>query len=122
MEAICTHHIRPEHLNHHLSLYGGRILDWMCEAAYIATVQLRRSSEGIVLARAEQVRFLRPLHLGDVLELRANLERLGTTSIVLRVEGTELLSGERSCTGTLIFVTVDGEGHSCPHGLKMDGK
>ena len=118
IEAICTHHVRPEHLNHHMSLFGGRIAEWMCEAAYIATVKLRRSGEGIVVARADGIRFLRPLHLGDVLELRARVTRLGRTSIVLTVEGTEVLSGERSCEGTFVFVTVDEQGLSTPHGLE----
>jgi acyl-CoA hydrolase len=117
-EAICTHHIRPEHLNHHLSLFGGRIAEWMCEAAYIATVKLRGRSDGIVMTRAQEVRFLRPLHLGDVLELHAVVEQLGGTSIVLKVTGTELLSTERCCEGTLVFVTVDEQGRSTEHGLK----
>lgn len=119
MEAISTHHIRPEHLNHHLSLYGGNIADWMCEVAYVATAKLRRRSDRIVMSRANSLRFLRPLGLGDILELRATVERLGTTSIVLRVEGTEVLSGEVCCTGELVFVTVDEEGHKCPHGLTL---
>lgn len=118
IEAVCAHHVRPEHLNHHMSLYGGRIADWMCEAAYIATVKLRGSSAGIVAAKVEGIRFLRPLHLGDVLELRARVTRLGRTSIVLTVEGTELLSGGRSCEGTFVFVTVDEQGRSTPHGLE----
>lgn len=118
IEAVCTHHVRPEHLNHHMSLYGGRIADWMCEAAYIATVKLRGSSEGIVVAKVEGIRFLRSLHLGDVLELRARVTRLGRSSIVLTVEGTEVLSGERSCEGAFVFVTVDAQGRSTAHGLE----
>lgn len=117
LEAVCTHHIRPEHLNHHLSLFGGTIARWMCEAAFLATVKLRRRSDGIVMTRADAVRFLRPLHLGDVLELRAGVERLGTSSIVLRVEGRELLSGALCCEGTLVFVTVDEAGRPTAHHL-----
>ena len=117
VEAVCAHHIRPEHLNHHLSLFGGTIASWMCEAAFIATVRLRGRSDGIVMTRADEVRFLRPLHLGDVLELRAAVERLGRSSIVLRVEGTELLSGQACCSGRLVFVTVDENGRPARHNL-----
>ena len=120
IEAICSHHIRPEHLNHHKSLFGGTITSWMCEAAYIATVKLRGSAEGIVLARADGIRFLRPLYAGDVLELRARVERLGRTSIVLQVEGSSLLSGEKSCEGRFVFVTVDEDGRSRAHGLALE--
>ena len=118
IEAISTHHIRPEHLNHHLSLYGGNIADWMCEVAYVATARLRRRNDHIVMSRANELRFLRPLRLGDILELRATVDRVGKSSIVLRVEGIEVLSGERSCTGELVFVTVDDKGHKCPHGIE----
>lgn len=118
IEAICTHHVRPEHLNHHMSLFGGRIAHWMCEAAFIATVKRRGRSDGIVLARMSEVRFLRPLHLGDVLELRARVTKLGRSSIVLTVEGAEVLSGQPCCRGELVFVTVDEQGGSVPHGLE----
>ncbi len=117
IEAVCTHHIRPEHLNHHLSLFGGNITNWMCEAAFIATVRLRRRSDGIVMTRANDIHLFRPLHLGDVLELRARVERLGRSSIVLRVEGRELLSDAPCCSGTLVFVTVDENGRAVPHNL-----
>ena len=30
--------VRPEHLNHHGFLFGGRLLEWLDEQAYIAAI------------------------------------------------------------------------------------
>lgn len=118
MNSVTRHQIRPEHLNHHGTLYAGQITDWLTEAAFIRTAQVRGRTDHIVMAGANQIRLLRPMVPGEILDLGAEVVRLGTTSIVLQVEGRELLSGVLCCEGEFVFVTVDDEGRKCPHGLK----
>jgi acyl-CoA hydrolase len=117
METITRHHIRPEHLNHHGTLYAGQMMDWLTEAALLCTVQLRGRTDHIVMAGADHMRFLRPTVPGEILELRAEISHLGETSIVVQVKGCEMLSGADCCQGEFIFVTVDEAGHKAPHGL-----
>ncbi|MCD7886908.1 MAG: acyl-CoA thioesterase [Clostridiales bacterium] len=118
MEIITRHQLRPEHLNHHNTLYAGQIMDWMAEAAFIATARLRHRTDHIVMAGAENIRLLRPMVPGEILELGVESVTLGVTSIHLHIQGRELLSGAPCCTGELAFVTVDDEGKKCPHGLQ----
>ncbi len=120
MEIIAKYQIRPEHLNHHHTLYAGQIADWLIEAAYVEAVTLWKRTDHIVMAGANHIQMLRPMRLGDVMVLKAGVARLGRTSIVLNVEGTELLSGERCAYGEFVFVTIDDEGHKAPHGLTLE--
>lgn len=117
MSVKSCYHIRPEHLNHHGSLYAGRILDWMCELAFAATVELRGRSDGIVMAGADGIRLLSPVRAGEVLVMEAQVAALGTTSITLLVQGKELTGGRLCCAGRCVFVTVDSNGNKTPHGL-----
>lgn len=121
MNSLTKHQIRPEHLNHHETLYAGQITDWLSEAAFICTAQLRGRTDHIVMAGADKIRLFRPMRPGDILDLAAEVSHLGSTSIVLRVEGREMLSGTLCCEGEFIFVTVDDDGRKCPHGLKESG-
>ncbi|MCD8146951.1 MAG: hypothetical protein LUD84_06705 [Clostridiales bacterium] len=118
MDIITRHQLRPEHLNHHNTLYAGQIMDWMAETAFIATAQLRRRTDHIVMAGAKDIRLLRPMAPGEILELWVESVTLGVTSIHLHLQGRELLSGDLCCAGELVFVTVDDGGKKCPHGLK----
>lgn len=121
MTITTSHQLRPEHLNHHNTLYAGQITDWLIEAAFIAAAKLWGSTDHMVMASADNIRLTRPMVLGDILSLEASVVHLGTTSIVLRVQGTELLSGAPACSGEFVFVTVDGNGRKCPHGLRLKG-
>ncbi|MCD8190772.1 MAG: hypothetical protein LUD78_11290 [Clostridiales bacterium] len=118
MDIITCHQLRPEHLNHHNTLYAGQIMEWMAEAAFIATARLRRRTDHIVMAGAENICLLRPMVPGEILELGVESVTLGVTSIHLHIQGRELLSGAACCAGEMVFVTVDDEGNKCPHGLE----
>lgn len=119
MDSLTKHQIRPEHLNHHGTLYAGQITDWLTETAFICTAQFRGRTDHIVMAGADHIRLLRPMRPGEILDLAAEVIRLGTTSLLILVEGTELLTGSLCCRGEFVFVTVDDQGKKCPHGLAL---
>jgi acyl-CoA hydrolase len=81
-----TRLIRPEHLNHHGDLFGGRLLEWADEHAYVAA---RRAYPGhrFVTVAMDQVSFQRPVHNGDLLRLSAEPAKRGTSSVRFRVRG-----------------------------------
>lgn len=86
MPIDSTRLIRPEHLNHHGDLFGGRLLEWADEHAY---VMARREFPGrrFVTVAMDQVSFQSPVHNGDLLRLTAERSRLGTSSVRIRLSG-----------------------------------
>lgn len=88
---------------------GGAILNLVDNMGGIAALRHCRSK--VVTASIDQMNFLNPVHVGDLLILKANVNYVGKTSLEVgvRVETEDLFSGERKLTGTafLTFVCLD---------------
>ncbi len=121
METATRHFVRPEHLNHHHSLYAGCISEWMTEASFVAVAKLLGRTDHVVLAAVKEIQIHKPMVAGMVLEINYCLKSLGTTSIEIQLEGRDDLSRELHCQGSVVFVTVDDEGKKTPHTLKENG-
>ncbi len=117
MELVTRRFVRPEHLNHHESLYAGCISEWVTEASFIAMAKTLGCSEGYVLAAIKEVVVTKSLYSGNIIELWYEVKKVGTTSVEISIEGRDCLSQEIQCRGSVVYVTVDEEGHAIPHGL-----
>ena len=109
--------VRPEFMNHHETLYAGYISEWLTEAAMIGITEIMGETEHVVLAAIREIQVSRSVLAGTILEFRYKLDKYGTTSIQIGVEGRDFLSHEVYFTGSAVFVTVDDQGHKTPHGL-----
>lgn len=108
--------VKPEDLNPHGTLFGGRLLQWIDEeAAIVATAQL--GTQSVVTRYISEIDFVSRAEQGDLLDLDFQVNTFGRTSLTLSckvenaVTGTEVLRLDR-----IVFVTVDAGGHSVPHG------
>lgn len=108
--------VKPEDLNQHGALFGGRLLQWVDEeAAIVAVTQL--GTIDVVTRHMSEIDFSARADRGDLLELEYRVVGFGRTSITLacRVEnavtGQEVLTLER-----MVFVAVDAEGRPVVHG------
>src|SRR6478752_7804194 len=93
-------------------VFGGVILSMMDKCAAIAA--FRHSRAAVVTASIDRVDFREPIHLGDLVVMKASINYVGKTSmeVGVRVEAEELLSGRRRHTNScyLTFVAVDRNG------------
>ena len=102
----------PEHANNLGHVFGGVILSLMDKCAAIAAFRHSRSS--VVTASIDRVDFREPIHLGDLVVMKASVNYVGTSSmeVGVRVEAEDLLSGHRRHTNScyMTFVAVDRNG------------
>jgi acyl-CoA hydrolase len=102
----------PEHANNMGHVFGGVILSMMDKCAAIAA--FRHSRASVVTASIDRVDFREPIHLGDLVVMKASVNFAGRSSmeVGVRVEAEELLTGERRHTNScyLTFVAVDRNG------------
>ena len=76
--------IRPEHLNHYGYLFGGSLLKWVDEYAYIAA--LREFPTCRLVTRAmDAASFSQSVNNGALLRFRVQRARLGKTSVTYKV-------------------------------------
>ena len=93
-------------------VFGGVVLSMMDKTAAIAA--LRHCRNSVVTASIDRVDFREPIHLGDLLVMKASVNYVGRTSmeVGVRVEAEDLLTGLRRHTNScyLTFVAVDRNG------------
>ncbi|MGH7556532.1 MAG: acyl-CoA thioesterase [Gemmatimonadota bacterium] len=99
----------PETRNIFGSVHGGWILRQVDETAYVCAA--RHAGRHAITASIDRVDFKSPIHIGDLVSLRASVHWVGRTSMLIgvKVEAEDLLSGEvrhtNSCLTT--FVAID---------------
>ena len=110
-------HVRPEHLNHHGYLFGGVLLMWVDEFAWM-TASLDFPGCSMVTVAMNDIQFKHRVMNGAILRLAIRPVRRGTSSISygLRVYSDEPgRRDEREVFTTLItFVNIDDQGTPTP--------
>jgi acyl-CoA hydrolase len=105
--------VRPEHLNHHGYLFGGQLLKWVDENAWLTAA---RDFPGYVLVtRAmDRIEFATRVANGSILRFSILPERQGSSSVTYNVEvfadEPGAVSEKRVFSTKVVFVCVDKNG------------
>jgi acyl-CoA hydrolase len=94
------------------TIFGGKVMQWIDIAASVAG--MRHSGGNVVTASIDGLTFLTPIHLGEIVLLKAQVNFVGRTSmeIGVRVEAEDPRTGARRYTtkAYLTFVAIDAAG------------
>jgi acyl-CoA hydrolase len=98
------------------NVHGGAIMRLVDTAAALAAI---RHSRGLcVTVSIDEMSFIEPVHIGDVVTIRAMVNDVGTTSLEcgVRVEAEDPVSGVRvhASSAYLVYVAIDEEGRPRP--------
>jgi acyl-CoA thioesterase YciA len=109
--------ISARDLNSNGTLFGGRVLAWIDEEAFIfATCQI--GSEKLVTKLISKVEFVSTARIGDIIEIGTELISLGTTSLTLScIVRNKKTTKVITQVSELVFVHVDENGIPAPHGI-----
>jgi len=98
------------------NVLGGKVMHLVDLAAAIAAI--RHGRHPAVTASVDSMHFLQPVHIGELIILRASVNRVFRTSmeVGVKVMTERLTTGERrhTCSAYLTFVAVNREGHAVP--------
>tara|TARA_B100000508_G_scaffold140085_2_gene140069 strand:+ start:89664 stop:90053 length:390 start_codon:yes stop_codon:yes gene_type:complete len=101
----------PNTTNHYDTLFGGKALQLMDEVAFICATRFSRQK--VVTVSSDRVDFKKPIPSGTLIELVANIDSVGKSSIVVGVdifiEQMYSEKRERAVHGTFTMVAVDDE-------------
>ncbi|MFT4232039.1 MAG: hotdog domain-containing protein [Leucobacter sp.] len=108
--------VKPEDLNQHGALFGGRLLQWVDEeAAIVAVTQL--GTIDVVTRHMSEIDFSSRADRGDLLELEYRVVGFGRTSITLECRVENAVTGQEVLTlDRIVFVAVDRDGRPVVHG------
>jgi acyl-CoA hydrolase len=112
MPSESTLLVRPEHLNHHGYLFGGRLLEWLDEQAYIAAMAECKAEANLVTVAIDQVEFKVPVRQGSLLRFRSDVVHVGQTSLTVFTEVLLLRDGSPHVifSAYVSFVCLDALG------------
>jgi acyl-CoA hydrolase len=109
--------VLPEHLNHFGFLFGGHLLCWVDEIAWIAA-SLDYPGLRFVTVGMDQVEFRRSVHEGSILHFDVNRTRTGRTSLTYDVQvrrtGEAIPVPEPVFRTSVTLVRVDEQGQKLP--------
>jgi len=115
-EHVLAQQMLPQDANPHGDVHGGAVMKLVDTCGALAAVRHARSR--VVTAVMDSMTFEAPVHVGNVVHLRACLTWTGRTSMEVRVvvEAEDILSGERRVTSEafLVYVALDEEGRPKP--------
>ena len=116
MEAQTLELVFPNDTNHLGNLFGGALMAWMDKVGAFAA--MRRAHSTVATVSMDHIDFKTPIKEGDLVELVARVEQVGSTSLTVRVEARreDLRSGSRElCSvGHFTFVALDEDGRPKP--------
>jgi acyl-CoA hydrolase len=105
--------VRPGHLNHYGYLFGGYLLQWVDETAYIAA-SLDYPGSNFVTIAMDRVEFRKSIRLGAILRFETGRQRVGTTSVGYQVEVFDGPAPEPVFSTQITFVALGPDGRKQP--------
>jgi len=97
-------------------IFGGWVLSRMDQAGGIAASE--RAGGRVVTIALDAMKFIRPVKVGDVLEVHTEVETVGRTSMKVHVESWarryKTHTREKVTVATLTFVALDENGRPRP--------
>jgi acyl-CoA thioesterase YciA len=106
----------PADTNANGDIFGGWVMSQMDQAGGIAGVE--RAQGRVVTVAVEAMHFIRPVRVGDVLCVYTHVERVGRTSMTIKVEAWarrfQTRVREKVTDATFTFVAIDHEGRPRP--------
>jgi uncharacterized protein (TIGR00369 family) len=104
--------MQPEHANLRGDVHGGWIMKLVDEAGALSA--MRHAQCRVVTVAIDQMQFLEPIRIGDLIVLEAEVTYVGRTSLEtsVKVSAENPLTGERTHTNTafVVYVALNNEG------------
>ena len=115
-----THMVLGWDLNPHDTLFAGQAASYLIECGFLA-VQSFLQSRHIVFLGLDGLRFTKPVHKGESIEIMSRIIYTGTTSVGVYLRLQDLLSKEKRAECFVSFVAIEEEsGKARPHGMELD--
>jgi acyl-CoA hydrolase len=101
--------IFPNNVNHYDTLFGGTALSYMDEVAFIAATRFSRLR--MVTVSTDKIDFHVPIPGGTIIEIIANIHKIGNTSLQVKVEifieEMYVNHRQKAIEGIFTFVAID---------------
>lgn len=106
----------PGDVNFGGKVHGGAVMKWIDQTAY--TCAVKYSSQYCVTVYVGGIRFVNPIHIGDIVEVQARIIYTGRTSMHIGVDivtiNPKTKATVKATHCVIVFAAVDGAGKTVP--------
>ena len=117
MELLNTHPVKKSDLGFHGNLFGGKLLAWLDASAAAFAAQFCDTPRMVTISIDKCV-FKKPAKEGQLLKIYGVVEKIGITSITLKLEARShnVYNGRQTVilSTNIAFVRVDEQGDAIP--------
>ena len=117
MELLNTHPVKKSDLGFHGNLFGGKLLAWLDASAAAYAAQFCDTPRMVTISIDKCV-FKKPAKEGQLLKIYGVVEKIGITSITLKLEARShnVYNGRQTVilSTNIAFVRVDEQGDAIP--------
>ena len=112
--------IKHEDLNHISRLFGGTVLSWIDEEAWVyAACQMKTNN--IVTKFISEINFMASAQLGDAIEIGLKTVDIGTSSLTIACDVRNKVSKESIvAVDRITFVSINSDGIAVPHNMQKN--
>lgn len=107
---------QPSDVNFGGKVHGGAVMKWIDQAGYTCAVNW--SSQYCVTVYVGGIRFINPIHIGDIVEVQARIIYTGRSSMHIVVDIKAINPKTKVETKTthcvIVFAAVDDQGKTIP--------
>ncbi|HEY8731175.1 MAG TPA: acyl-CoA thioesterase [Candidatus Limnocylindria bacterium] len=115
-KTVFSKSMLPSDANPSGNVHGGEIMRLIDECGGAAAG--RHARQRVVTARVDELSFVAPVYVGNLVTARASVNDVGTKSmeVGVRVEAEDLLTGKvvHVSSAYLVFVAIDEHGKAAP--------
>lgn len=106
----------PGDVNFGGKVHGGAVMKWIDQTAY--TCAVKYSSQYCVTVYVGGIRFVNPIHIGDIVEVQARILYTGRTSMHIGVDimtiNPKTKTETKATHCVIVFAAVDDAGKTVP--------
>ena len=117
MELLNTHPVKKSDLGFHGNLFGGKLLAWLDASAAGYAAQFCDTPRMVTIS-IDKCIFKRPAKEGQLIKIYGDVEKIGTTSVTLKLEARShnVYNGRQTVilSTNIAFVRVDEQGDAIP--------
>ena len=113
--------VKSEDLNHHGTLFAGRMAEWFIEGAFIAAASTYKNPDNMVCLKMHGLKFTTPVKKGEIITLETKVIYTGNTSMTVYGKVTKNSDIEKIIVdGFTTFICVDENGKKMPHNIVLE--
>ena len=112
-EMLMSFLAEPNDANYSGNVHGGKVMKWIDEIGYALSVQFTKRY--CVTKFVDDIEFLKPINIGDLVKLKAKIIKVGNSSLRIRVDvlSLNLIKNilKKNCECFIVFVALDDKGN-----------